>query len=248
MIKLTDVHLRYPVMGHVSHSFQRAFLNKVGGFFRPASRTSFVSYVDALRGVNLSLADGDRLGIVGHNGAGKSTLLRVLTGVYPPTLGTVSVNGKINALTDISLGMDMNATGLKNIVFRLVFMGRSFREAREAVDEIVEYSELGEFIHLPVRTYSTGMFLRLAFAISTHFVPDILVMDELLSAGDMAFQEKAQERLRTLFDKSRIIVLAAHSLDAIQANCNRAVILSRGEIIHDGTPEETLAAYKAGER
>jgi len=116
------------------------------------------------------------------------------------------------------------------------------------VDEIVDYSELGEFIHLPMRTYSTGMFLRLAFAISTHFVPDILVMDELIATGDIAFQEKAKERLRTLFGKSRIMILAAHSLDAIQANCNRAIILSQGKIVHAGTPEETLAAYKAGTR
>lgn len=243
MIKLNDVHLKFPMMNYVSHSFQRALYNKVGGLLGRDAGDGAYTFVSALRGVSFHLSDGERLGVIGHNGAGKTSLLRLITGVYPPTRGTVEVNGKVNALTNITMGMDRNASGRKNIIFRLIFMGYSFTQAREAVDEIIDFSELGEFIDLPTRTYSTGMFLRLAFAISTHFAPEILVLDEVLAAGDLSFQKKALARIRDLVDKSRVIVLAAHNLKTIREYCTRAIILSQGVVVAEGSPEEMVQQY-----
>lgn len=243
MIKLKKVHLRFPVMNYVSHSFQRALYNKVGGMLGRDVGDGSYTFVSALRDVTLELADGERLGVIGHNGAGKTSLLRLITGVYPPTQGTVEVNGKVNALTNVTMGMDSNASGRKNIVFRLVFMGYPFVQAREAVDEIIDFSELGDFIDLPMRTYSTGMFLRLAFAISTHFAPEILVLDEVLSAGDLSFQKKALQRIRELMGRSRVIVLAAHNLKTIKEYCSRAIILSQGAVAAEGSPEEMVKMY-----
>ncbi len=248
MIKLCDVFLRYPLMGFVSHSFQRSVYNRVGGFLGRSSRTPYIEHVEALRGITLDIRDGERLGIVGHNGAGKTSLLRLIGGIYPPSSGTVETAGSIRSLTNYTLGMDNNASGRKNIVFRLVFMGYSFSEAEKAVDDIIEFSELGEFIDLPVRTYSAGMFVRLAFSVSTHFAPDILLLDEIIGAGDMAFQEKALKRIRELFTQSRIVVLAAHNLDAIKSYCTRAVILSQGKIIDEGDPAHIIATYRAGRK
>lgn len=242
MIELKSVHLRYPLMGHYSHSLQSLLSQKVGGVLG-GNKTELVNYVHALRDISLRIDDGCRLGIVGHNGAGKTTLLRVLSGVYPPSSGDVTLRGKISALTDFTLGMEPNATGLKNIVFRLVFMGFSFREANKAVDEIVEFSELGDFINLPVRTYSTGMFLRLAFAISTHFTPDILILDEVIGAGDESFRAKARARLDRLISSSRIVVLSSHDLGAVKTYCDRAVMMAQGQIVADGTPDEVVATY-----
>lgn len=243
MIRLDDVHLRFPIASTVSHSFRRALYDRVGGLLAGRPGGSHLEYVQALRGIDLEIRDGERLGILGHNGAGKTTLLRVLARVYPPSSGRVRVEGRVSTLTDLSLGMDMNATGRKNIVFRLVFMGYSFSAARGAVEEITEFSGLGEFIDLPVRTYSSGMFLRLAFSISTHFAPDILLLDEIIGAGDAAFQEKALARVRGLLDQSRIIVLAAHDFGAIRAYCNRAIVLSQGAIVGRGGPEEMIGLY-----
>ena len=153
---------------------------------------------------------GDRIGVVGNNGAGKTTLLRVLAGAYPPTSGTLERVGRISALTDISLGMDPEATGLENILFRLVFMGLTFAEARKLSPEIEEFSELGEHLKMPVHTYSSGMYLRLAFSISTAVNSEIIVMDEMISAGDAHFIAKAQRRLSELLQRVSIIVVATH--------------------------------------
>lgn len=244
MIELKSVNLRYPLMGHFSHSLQSLVYNKVGGLLR-GSNGELVNYVHALRDINLSIPDGRRLGIVGHNGAGKTTLLRVLSGVYPPTSGEIFSKGKISALTDFTLGMDPNATGLKNIEFRLVFMGFSFNQAKKATDDIVEFSELGDFINLPVRTYSTGMFLRLAFAISTHFTPDILILDEVIGAGDEGFRAKARGRLDRLISESRIVVLSSHDLGAVKTYCDSAILMEHGQIIESGEPGAVVDAYVA---
>ena len=244
MIELKSVHLKYPLMGHFSHSLQSLVNHKVGGVLRRHQQSEeLVTYVHALRDISLKIEDGCRLGLIGHNGAGKTTLLRVLSGVYPPTSGTVISRGNVSALTDFTLGMDPNASGLKNIEFRLVFMGFSFKKAREAIDDIVDFSGLGEFIHLPVRTYSTGMYLRLAFAISTHFIPDILILDEVIGAGDETFRTKAKGRLEKLISGSRIVVLSSHDLGAVKSYCDRAIWLQQGEIVQEGTPAVVTKSY-----
>lgn len=244
MIVLRDVSLRYPVMGFVSHSLQHSLYSRVGGLLGRSDRGG-ISHVSALRNITLDVRDGERLGVLGHNGAGKTSLLRLIAGVYPPSSGVVETSGSVRSLTNFTLGMDPNASGRKNIIFRLIFMGCSFAEAEEAVEGIIAFSGLEEFIDLPVRVYSSGMFLRLAFAVSTHFAPDILLLDEVIGAGDIGFQEKARERITELFDKSRIIVLAAHDLGAIRSYCTRAVILSQGEVVGEGGVEEMIAAYEA---
>jgi len=198
-----------------------------------------------LQSVNLSFQDGDRIGIIGHNGAGKTTLLRVLAGVYEPTFGTMSLEGRLSSFTDITLGMDPEATGLENIIFRCVFMGLSFLEARRLSPSIQEFSELGEFLRLPVRTYSTGMFLRLAFAISTSIEPDIIIMDEMISGGDARFMERAKARLTSLLERTKILVLATHSIEIMQSLCNKVVWLDHGEVRKVGSFEEVHPMYLA---
>lgn len=242
MIEIKSLNLHYPLMGHFSHSLQSHLLNSVGGMLGGDSR-ELVNYVQALRDINLTVSDGSRIGIVGHNGAGKTTLLRVISGVYPPTSGSIKTKGIINALTDFTLGMDPNASGIKNIIFRLIFMGYNFNEAKKAIDEIVGFSGLNEFIDLPVRTYSTGMYLRLAFSISTHFAPDILVLDEVIGAGDESFREKAQHRLDELIGKSRIVVLSSHDLGAIKKYCNRGVWMDKGMVRMDADTEAVTSEY-----
>ncbi len=244
MIELSSVHLKYPLMGHFSHSLQSLVNHKVGGVLRRhEQQEKLVTYVHALRDISLKIEDGCRLGLIGHNGAGKTTLLRVLSGVYPPTSGSIVTKGNISALTDFTLGMDPNASGLKNIEFRLVFMGFSFKKARQAIDDIVAFSELGEFINLPVRTYSTGMYLRLAFAISTHFIPDILILDEVIGAGDETFRIKAKGRLEKLISGSRIVVLSTHDMGAVKTYCDRALWLQQGEIMQEGSPTDVTQNY-----
>lgn len=241
MIKLEDVSLRYPLLGFYSHSLQRAVYGAVGGLI--SGGESRRSYVQALSGVNLDVKDGQRLGVLGHNGAGKTSLLRVMTGVYPVSSGFISVKGQINALTDVTLGMNANASGLKNVVFRLVFMGHTFREARAAVDEIVEFSELGEFIHFPVHTYSSGMYLRLAFAIATHFPPDILILDEVIGAGDEGFRAKALRRIESVLEKSRIVILSSHDLGALRKYCDAGILLDHGTVKTQGEISEVIDQY-----
>lgn len=244
MIKLKNVNLYYPVAGHYSHSLQSKISSHIGGVLGTAShKEKKMHYVHSLRDINLTISKSCRLGIIGHNGAGKTTLLRLLSGVYPPTSGSVSIKGKISALTDFTLGMDPNATGLKNIEFRLVFMGCTFKQAKKSIDEIVDFSELGEFIHLPVRTYSTGMFLRLAFAISTHFTPDILILDEVIGAGDESFREKATNRLKLLIEKSRMVILSSHDLKSITQYCDRAIVMEKGGIMINSTPNDAIEFY-----
>ncbi|MBV8426648.1 MAG: ABC transporter ATP-binding protein [Hyphomicrobiales bacterium] len=241
-IRLIDVGVEFPIHNAHSRSLQLQVFGKLGGKLAQHKQAVFVQ---ALQGVNLSFQDGDRIGIIGHNGAGKTTLLRVLAGVYEPTFGTMSLEGRLSSFTDITLGMDPEATGLENIIFRCVFMGLSFLEARRLSPSIQEFSELGEFLRLPVRTYSTGMFLRLAFAISTSIEPDIIIMDEMISGGDARFMERAKARLTSLLERTKILVLATHSIEIMQSLCNKVVWLDHGEIRKVGSFEEVHPLYLA---
>lgn len=199
--------------------------------------------VHALRDVSLVLDDGDRLGVVGHNGAGKSTLLRVLQGVYTPTSGSVTLQGHVASLIDVSLGIDEEATGRENVYLRGALLGLAKREVDALLDDIIDFSELGEFIDMPVRTYSSGMHMRLAFSVSTVVRPEILLMDEWLSVGDDAFQQKAEARLADMVEATSILVMASHSRELIQRTCNRVLWLEHGSIRMVGTPDEVCDAY-----
>lgn len=171
------------------------------------------------------------MGLSGHNGSGKSTLLRVLAGVYEPTSGSIDVRGRIASLLDISIGMDGESSGIENIYLRGILLGLSKKEIQRKVDEIVDFSELGDFIDLPIRTYSSGMWMRLAFSIATSIDADILLMDEWLSVGDADFVKKAEERLRHIVKKTPIIVIASHSLEVLNEVCNRRITLEGGRIV-----------------
>jgi lipopolysaccharide transport system ATP-binding protein len=204
-------------------------------------------HIDALREVTLDVNEGDRLGIVGRNGAGKSTMLRTMAGIYPPVSGTVTTVGRVRALFDLSLGFEPDATGRENIFFRGLLLGERPEAIRGRMAEIAEFTELGEFLDVPVKCYSSGMLVRLAFAISSAIQGDILLLDEVVAAGDLHFQEKAKRRLLEMIDRSRLLVLVSHDLGAIREICNRAIWLDAGRIRMDGNPDEVVAAYTAME-
>jgi ABC-type polysaccharide/polyol phosphate transport system ATPase subunit len=241
-ISLKDVCVEFPVRTASAHSLQLRLWSAVGG--KLAAHESFI-FVRALSKINLTINSGDRIGLIGHNGAGKTTLLRVLAGAYPPSSGQIERVGRTTALTDISLGMDPEATGLENILFRLVFLGLTFSEARKLSPEIEEFSELGAYLKMPVHTYSAGMYLRLAFSISTAVNSEVIVMDEMISAGDAYFIAKAQRRLSELLDRVKIVVVATHDMTVMQGFCNRLVWLDRGEIRGIGRFDEIYPNYLA---
>lgn len=199
--------------------------------------------IHALSEVNLQAQDGDRVGIIGHNGAGKTTFLKMLAGIYPPTEGTCTVEGTICSLFDIALGFEQDATGWENIAYRSYLQGVSPAVLRRKIDNIGEFSELGEFLTLPVRNYSAGMRMRLAFSIATAADPEILLIDEVLAAGDMAFQIKARARMRELMSSARLMVLVSHDLGTIGEVCNRALWLKRGKVMMEGPTAEVVQAY-----
>jgi ABC-type polysaccharide/polyol phosphate transport system ATPase subunit len=201
--------------------------------------------VRALRDVSLQIERGDRVGVLGHNGAGKSTLLKLLAGVYPPTEGQRVVEGTISSLFDISLGFEMDSNGWDNIAFRCYLQGETPRSVRRKRQAIAEFSELGEFLDMPVRYYSAGMLVRLAFSIATSIDPEVLLVDEVLSVGDLAFQNKARERMQELMARAHLIVMVSHDLDSLARVCNRAVWLDHGQILRAGGVNEVIDAYKA---
>jgi len=231
MARIVAEHLSisFPIYGANSRSLKKTlFRAATGGLI--SFDTSDHLFVRALNDVSFELKDGDRVGLVGHNGSGKSTLLRVLVGAYEPMAGRVEVEGRVASMLNIWLGIDLEATGHENIFLRGVVMGFRPREIRPLVDEIVAFSELGDYIHMPMRTYSSGMAMRLAFAISTCVSADILLMDEWLSVGDHDFSAKAKARLATLVKGAKILVLASHDASLIRANCNKIMHLSHGEL------------------
>jgi lipopolysaccharide transport system ATP-binding protein len=207
-----------------------------------AQRGGHIS-IEALKNLDLEISAGDRLGIMGHNGSGKSTLLRLLSGIYEPSSGMIERSGSIASLVDISLGINAESTGRENIFLRGKLMGLSKKEIDEKIDEIIEFSELGDYINLPVRIYSSGMLLRLAFSVSTSITADILIMDEWLSVGDGAFAERASNRLRELVDSSEILVIASHTRSLIEETCNKVVWLEHGVIKKVGAVAEIVPEY-----
>jgi len=211
------------------------------GRIKPSAGSHVV--VTALEDVSFSLREGDRLGLVGQNGAGKTTLLRTLAGIYPPTRGRVLTRGRVAPLFDISLGMDPDSTGYENIRIRGMFLDLSKDEIEELTPEIAAFSDLGPYLDVPIRTYSAGMRVRLAFAIATAFHPDILLLDEMIGAGDAAFIEKASRRLQAFLSRTRVMVLASHSNDIIRQMCNKALLLHQGKVVGFDSVDEILQAY-----
>lgn len=227
-IRLENVSVELPVFGAHSRSLKNRIISAATG--GRLAKEAGVTCVRALSNVTLDLRAGDRVGLWGHNGAGKTTLLRVLAGAYAPTSGTVTIAGEVTSLIDLALGMEQEATGRENIALRLMMMGRSPLLARDLIEEVHAFSGLGDFLELPIRTYSSGMLMRLAFAISTAVEPEILLMDEWLSVGDEAFVAKAEERLESLLQRTQILVIASHSRELLERRCNRILRLEHGEV------------------
>jgi len=199
--------------------------------------------VRALSNVDLSIRQGDRLGIVGHNGAGKSTLLKLLAGVYPPTSGTRTVHGQVSSLFDLQLGFELEASGWENIAYRGYLQGETPRTIKSKLHAIAEFSELGEFLNNPVRHYSNGMLVRLAFSVASAIEPEILLVDEVLSAVDLAFQNKCRLRMEEMISKAQLIVMVSHDLELLSQFCNRAIWLDRGRIRRAGATDDVIAEY-----
>lgn len=241
-IHFEDVCVDFPVYNADSRSLKKRLIQVATGGRVDVSSNGKV-YVRSLDRISFKFHDGDRIGVLGHNGAGKSTLLRLLTGVYHPSSGRAEVQGEIGSLIDISLGIDPEATGRDNVYYRGALLGIPSAVLTRRMDEIIDFSELGDFIDMPIRTYSTGMHLRLAFAISTLVQPEILLMDEWLSVGDEGFRQKANARLHDFVRSSSILVIASHSRELILDNCTRVIWLEHGRIRMDGDPVDVCNHY-----
>jgi lipopolysaccharide transport system ATP-binding protein len=227
-----DIVVEFPIYENSHRSLKKAVLNLTTGgrIGQDAGKHAVVRALDTL---SFTFQHGDRIGLLGHNGSGKTTLLRTLSGVYAPVRGELHVRGKIASLLDVSMGLDPDATGFENIYLRGILDGLNPARIRSKIDEIADFSELGEYLNLPVRTYSSGMMLRLAFAISTSVEADILIMDEWLSVGDAAFSAKAAQRLETLVGQSSILILATHDPGLVSRVCTRQLLLEHGKIVSD---------------
>lgn len=243
-ISLHNVGVEFKIYDLSARSLRKELMRiSTGG--RIASDEHERVSIKALNGVTLEVKDGDRLGLLGHNGAGKSTLLRVMGGIYEPVNGTVQIAGNVAPLFDAMIGMDSDSTGIENIRLRGLYLNLKPGEIESHIDDIVEFSELGNFLHMPIRTYSTGMIIRLAFAILTSTKPDIVLMDEVIGAGDAAFIKKAEARLERFLARVGIVVVASHSMPVLRAMCNRGIVLHHGEVRFSGSIEEAIDAYAA---
>jgi len=242
-IYLDKVSLQLPIYGISSQSFKNRLMSFNSGNL--SNDIDGVVVIQALKNISFSLESGDSLGLIGINGSGKSTLLRVLAGIYAPNSGVISVTGKTVPLLDIGLGLDEQLTGRQNIRLRGLLIGMSDQEIRRKTSDIVKFAELENYIDLPLRTYSTGMRVRLTFAISTAIDADIILLDEVLGVGDAAFQEKAKSRLKDLHARAQIIVHAIHDERTILESCNKVLWMEHGKVKNFGATDLVMREYRA---
>jgi len=228
-VHVNDLTVEFPIYGTSSRSLKKLLVSQATGG-RLMNQANEMVVVRALDKISFSIEHGERVALVGHNGSGKSTLLRVLAGIYKPSGGTVHISGSVGALLEPAAGMDPEATGVENIFLRGRVLGMSDAQISSQLDEIVEFTELANFIELPMRTYSAGMFARLAFAVSTAINPDILLIDEGIGAGDAKFMAKVQGRLQGMIDRSPILILASHDQTLVNQLCTRSIEFEHGQI------------------
>jgi ABC-type polysaccharide/polyol phosphate transport system ATPase subunit len=237
-MKLDDVSLHFRVRRRGVMTLKEYLVKRM---FRQSVNP--IMEVRALNHVTMNFQPGERYGIIGHNGAGKSTLLRLLGGIYPPTSGKMSVKGRISSLFDLSLGFQMEATGWENIAIRGYLQGETPTSIQSKIQEIADFTELGDFLEMPIRHYSPGMLVRLGFAVATAIKPEILLIDEILSAGDAAFQTKAKNRMKQLLDLAHLIVIVSHDMDTLADLCTTLVWMDHGRIHQIGETEAVIDAY-----
>jgi ABC-type polysaccharide/polyol phosphate transport system ATPase subunit len=241
-INIREVSVQFPVYNINARSFKKRFIRLAtgGSVVKDANQHIVVS---ALKNINISIEHGDQVGLIGHNGAGKSTFLRLVSGIYEPTDGDIRVDGNISSMLNLMNGIEAEFTGYENIAMRGTLMGLSNAEIKAQTQEIVELTGLGDYLAMPTRTYSSGMMVRLAFAISASIKPEILLLDEIFSAGDANFMEKARAKMISLLDQSSIVVMATHSDELIKEFCNKALLLENGQVKYYGAVDEALALY-----
>lgn len=244
-IETRDAAVDFPIFDAKSRSLKKAFLGRAGGAI--GRNDSDVVVVEALRHITMSLKEGDRVGLVGHNGAGKSTLLRLLSGIYEPTRGYAQVNGRVAPVFDLGVGMDPEISGYENIIIRGLFLGQTRKQMLAKMDEIAEFTELGDYLDMPLRTYSTGMRVRVAMGVVTSIDPEILLLDEGIGAVDADFMKKARNRLQALVERSGILVFASHSNEFLAQLCTSAMWIDHGEIKMHGDIEEVVRSYEGDE-
>jgi len=244
-VVLEDVSVDFPIYATQRNLRTAIFQRATGGLIQRQGKNQKRVVVKALAGVSMTLDDGDRLGLIGHNGCGKSTLLKVLAGIYEPIEGRLLVEGRVTPLFEMMPGLDPEDSGYENIVTAGMLLGLTRREIEARIPEIEEFSELGEYLSLPVRTYSTGMTMRLGFALVTNLDPGILLMDEGIGAGDARFAERAEQRLKEFVGRSRIVVVASHAPALIRSICNKAALMATGRIIAIGPVDDILDAYQS---
>jgi ABC-2 type transport system ATP-binding protein len=241
-VSTRNAWVEFPIFDAKSRSLKKAFLGKAGGTI--GRNTSNVVVIEALRDITLSLNTGDRVGLVGHNGAGKSTLLRLLSGIYEPTRGSATVTGRVAPVFDLGVGMDPEISGFENIIIRGMFLGQTRKQMAAKVDEIADFTELGDYLSMPLRTYSTGMRVRLAMGVVTSIDPEILLLDEGIGAVDAEFMKKARTRLQDLVARSGILVFASHSNEFLAQLCKTAMWIDHGTIKMTGGIEDVVRAYE----
>ncbi|YCU40049.1 galactan export ABC transporter ATP-binding subunit Wzt/RfbE [Mycobacteroides abscessus] len=244
-IQTHQAWVEFPIFDAKSRSLKKAFLGKAGGAI--GRNESNVVVIEALRDITLSLKEGDRVGLVGHNGAGKSTLLRLLSGIYEPTRGSSYIKDRVAPVFDLGVGMDPEISGYENIIIRGMFLGQTRKQMQAKVDEIADFTELGEYLSMPLRTYSTGMRVRLAMGVVTSIDPEILLLDEGIGAVDAEFMKKARIRLQQLVERSGMLVFASHSNEFLARLCNTAMWIDHGTIKMSGGIEDVVRAYEGDE-
>lgn len=238
VIKVENVTQRFRVFQERPDSI-RALFSK---FFR---HEVLVHDFDAVKNVSFEVGQGEMVGVVGRNGSGKSTLLKMVAGVYKPTSGRVEVHGTIAPMIELGAGFHLELTGRENILINGLLLGYTKKQIKEKEGRILEFAEIGDFIDAPVKQYSSGMFMRLAFAVAIEVDPDILLVDEILSVGDMGFQEKCFERLHRFRAARKTILFVTHNVADVEKYCDRAILIDQGQLIHDGKPTEVVEMYKA---
>lgn len=241
-IDLKQVSVEFPIYNINARSLKKSFINlATGGAIVEDAKQHVI--IHALKNLTLSLKDGDRIGLIGHNGSGKSTFLRLLSRIYEPSQGNIQIIGRVSPLLDIMHGIEAELTGYENIQTRGTILGLTRKQIQEKTAEIIEFSGLGDYLSMPLRTYSSGMMVRLAFSISTSINPDILLIDEVFGAGDADFMQKARQKMASLLKQSSIVVMATHSDELIQEFCNKALLMEGGCIKYFGDVATALAAY-----
>jgi len=239
-IKIRAANLAYPATTYNALTLKQ----EVFKILRIGKPTRLLYDIHAIRDMDLDILEGDKLGIIGRNGAGKSSLLKAIAGIYPLLSGKIETSGNIRSMFELNLGFEFEASGRENILYRGLLLGETPKSIREKEQEIIDFAELGDFIDYPIKAYSAGMLVRLAFSISTTIRGDILLLDEILSAGDASFQVKAQKRMRELIEDARIIVIVSHDMNSILKICNRAIYMVDGKVAADGKPEDVIREYQ----